>query len=308
MTKKIFAASLLATLIFSLVFYFFTHSIIYEYFETELISNIRNEAFLTANALEFTDIDIIYLESVSADTKRRITLIESDGAVLYDSLIDEKHLENHINRPEIAQACKSGTGESVRHSSTLNKNMYYFAIKLDNGNIIRISASTSTIDDIFQAELPYLMIAVPVIVAITALLILRSKKVNKKTAFTDMTLFHELEQAADSISVGIVFLAADKTVLYANKYAVAVIDDILSLHSEYNSCIDNVLNGVSCEKTLTLNKKIYKLSANAVTDKRIACAAIIFISDVTETESKKQGQRHSTIKLIHNAKKTKLYP
>lgn len=307
MPRKIFTAILLTTLIFSLTFCFFTCNIIYEHFETELISHIRNEALLTANALELAGSDVIYLESTAFDASRRVTLTEADGTVLYDSRIDKSHLENHINRSEIAQACKSGTGEALRLSSTLNKNMYYFAVRLNNDNIIRISAAAPTVHNTLQTELPCLMITVLVICASAALLIVRAKKLNKQASLVDMAPSHELEQAIDSISFGIAFIAADKTVLYANKYAAAVINRISSSH--YGAFISNALHGISDEKTFLLNKRIYKFSVNAVRNKSVVCAAIIFISDITtETESKKQTERHSSIKLIHDVKKTKLHP
>lgn len=247
------------------------------------------------------------MESTAFDASRRVTLTEADGTVLYDSRIDKSHLENHINRPEIVQAYKSGTGEALRFSSTLNKNMYYFAIKLNNDNIIRISAAIPTVHDTLKTELACLMITVLILCASAALLIVRAKKLNKQAALVDMAPSHELEQAIDSISFGIAFIATDKTVLYANKYAAAVINRISS--SNYAAFIDNALHDISAEKTFLLNKRIYKFSVNAVRDESVVCAAIIFISDITtETESKKQTERHSSIKLIHDAKKTKLHP
>ncbi|MCI5773674.1 MAG: ATP-binding protein [Erysipelotrichaceae bacterium] len=75
-------------------------------------------------------------------TRARITIIDDTGEVIYDS--KQVELENHLNRPEIQEAIKKGHGEALRKSDTINQNMYYYALLLDNGHILRLSMETSS--------------------------------------------------------------------------------------------------------------------------------------------------------------------
>lgn len=77
------------------------------------------------------------LDDVEQNT--RITLIGSDGTVLYDTVQDEYSLENHKDRPEVQDALAGEIGQDVRHSDTVGKDMFYCAIQLDDGNVLRVS-------------------------------------------------------------------------------------------------------------------------------------------------------------------------
>lgn len=77
------------------------------------------------------------LDEVSADT--RITWVDRDGSVRYDSEKDEQTLENHLQRPEIQAALKDGSGSGVRRSSTLGQQMFYYAKRLSDGTVLRVS-------------------------------------------------------------------------------------------------------------------------------------------------------------------------
>ena len=68
----------------------------------------------------------------------RVTWVGSDGKVLYDNSADETNMENHAQRPEIQEAFRTGHGESVRESETLNQSTYYYALRLDDGSVLRM--------------------------------------------------------------------------------------------------------------------------------------------------------------------------
>lgn len=82
------------------------------------------------------------MDNVHVDT--RITLIDPDGNVKYDSKEDDVTLQNHKNRPEVKAALKNGSGQDIRESNTLNKEMFYYAVKLENGDILRVSKTVDT--------------------------------------------------------------------------------------------------------------------------------------------------------------------
>ena len=87
---------------------------------------------------------------------KRLTWVSPDGTVLYDSKEDERNMENHKGRQEIKDALKKGEGESRRKSDTLDKQTYYYAMKLDDGTVIRISNTTDTVFATMQDVAPYM--------------------------------------------------------------------------------------------------------------------------------------------------------
>ena len=87
----------------------------------------------------------------------RITLIAPNGTVLFDSTADIAGLDNHAYRPEVEDALQSGKGYSVRSSSTLLKDLHYCALRLPDGNILRISVETSNIYQLFWRASPLLV-------------------------------------------------------------------------------------------------------------------------------------------------------
>ncbi|MEM1484662.1 ATP-binding protein [Oscillospiraceae bacterium PP1C4] len=84
----------------------------------------------------------------------RITLISRDGIVQFDSENDPAEMGNHLNRPEIADAFASGTGESVRKSQTMGLDTYYYAAKLDENTVLRVSKQTRSIGAVFVTIIP----------------------------------------------------------------------------------------------------------------------------------------------------------
>ncbi|MDO4459943.1 MAG: ATP-binding protein [Clostridia bacterium] len=93
----------------------------------------------------------------------RITWIDADGDVLYDNDTNPTKLTNHLDRPEIQDALKNGFGESIRNSDTLNMNTFYYAIKLDNGTILRVSSEARTLVSTFMASVPALLMIAAII-------------------------------------------------------------------------------------------------------------------------------------------------
>ena len=82
-----------------------------------------------------------YLESLK-NPKNRLTLIDGDGTVLYDSQADAAAMENHGDREEVREALASGAGEVTRMSDTIDEKTYYYAVKLTDGQVLRIASTT----------------------------------------------------------------------------------------------------------------------------------------------------------------------
>ena len=88
----------------------------------------------------------------------RLTLIDTDGTVLFDSdHRDESDMDNHLTRPEITQALESGQGHSVRESPTLGQETHYYALRLESGQVLRLAEDTNSLWSSYNQVLPLLV-------------------------------------------------------------------------------------------------------------------------------------------------------
>ena len=137
MTKRIFRATLLvgvAVLIASLAL---VMGALYSYFGRVQESQLRDELSLAVVGVEQNGMD--YLRKLESD-QYRITWLCADGAVLYDTRADAESMENHAQRQEVQQALATGEGESSRYSDTLLQKTVYYAKRLPDGTVLRLSA------------------------------------------------------------------------------------------------------------------------------------------------------------------------
>ena len=137
MTKRIFRATLLvgvAVLIASLTL---VMGALYSYFGRVQESQMRDELSLAVVGVEQNGTD--YLRKLESD-QYRITWLRADGAVLYDTQADAESMENHAQRQEVQQALATGEGESSRYSDTLLQKTVYYAKRLPDGTVLRLSA------------------------------------------------------------------------------------------------------------------------------------------------------------------------
>ena len=100
----------------------------------------------------------------------RITWVDTDGTVLYDNDADKTQLENHKDRPEIAEAFKTGVGECVRNSDTMKMNTFYYAIRLDNGTVLRVSTQARSIFSVFLTSFPMIFLIIILVILVCAIL------------------------------------------------------------------------------------------------------------------------------------------
>lgn len=147
MKKKILSQFLKVTLIAIVITLFMSVIVFYELFKKQVFHDLKSEA-------EFARYTIDDL----SDEKQfdvRVTWIGTDGNVLYDS--ETETLENHSDRPEYIDAVKTGEGKSVRKSDTLSKRIFYYAMRLEDGTVIRIAKEAESIWTIFMSALPIII-------------------------------------------------------------------------------------------------------------------------------------------------------
>lgn len=173
--KYLLGISLL-TLFLSTIASMFIYYSVYVDRSNKDLSNIVMSIGETLNRI---DDDEDYLKDL-AKKKRdfRITLIKEDGDVIFDSSKDPKLLPTHSDRPEVIKAKKSGFASVERYSNTLSKDLYYVSLKLDDGNIIRVSREMDNLLGAFTKVLP-IDIIMSILVFIVAALV--SKRLTKKT-------------------------------------------------------------------------------------------------------------------------------
>ena len=169
-------------------------AVMYGKYNHYMKQDVRNEAEYIRYAVENTGKE--YLNKTTGDlTTSRITLAKPDGTILYDSEKDASDLENHKDRPEIIEAKKEGTGEVVRFSQTLSKQTFYYAVKLNDGNILRVAKTT---DSVLSTMLSSFTLLGLLLIAILALAFFVVEKQTRRliAPINELDLEHPLEHVA----------------------------------------------------------------------------------------------------------------
>ena len=189
MTKKIFHSILLVAGAVLLASLFVITGALYEYFGIIQKKQLKDELSLAAVSVEQQGGD--FLKRVFPD-RYRITWINTEGNVIYDTRTDAESLENHADRTEIKQALKDGYGESIRYSSTLLEKTIYCAQRLTDGSVLRISVSQATIGVLVLGILQ------PILIVLIAALVLSgmlAKRLSKRIVepLNSLDLEHPLD-------------------------------------------------------------------------------------------------------------------
>lgn len=132
----------------------------YRIFKTEVFESLKTCARVLS-------------QNVSGDLSMeslRVTLVDDDGTVLLDTNADIGGMSNHGERPEIKEAFQKGEGMKIRKSETLDKSTFYYAMKLEDGKVLRVAKETGSIYSIFFDAVPFLILVAAVLFAFCALL------------------------------------------------------------------------------------------------------------------------------------------
>lgn len=175
MTKKIFRSIyIVAISVFAASAILFMGAL-YNYFTGVQQSQLQTQATLAAQGV--ANEGAAYFDELNTDDRLRITWIDTDGTVIYDTEGNSVEMENHLQREEVKQALLNGTGESIRYSSTLLKRSLYCAKRMDDGTILRLSVAQNTIITLLLSMLQPILIMF--VVALVLSLILAYRLSNK---------------------------------------------------------------------------------------------------------------------------------
>lgn len=179
MNKKIFRSSLLTVCLVLAATIALIMGLLFHFFEKQIQKELANEAGFLAHALENEGAG--YFDSFDNKNNRlagnnRITWIDENGTVLFDSRADVSELDNHADRDEIKTAMKEGKGMSTRYSKTLTEKTVNYAIRLSDGSILRVSTEQYTVVTILMGMLQPISFIMFVALILTLVLSARVSK------------------------------------------------------------------------------------------------------------------------------------
>ena len=142
----------------------------YDLFRQQVLDELKTVAHMMSSMENLTEYSV---EDYHTDGYNlRITLMDNNGNVLYDSDVDTATLDNHAERPEISEAYREGEAYAIRRSDTLSEDTFYYAIRLDNGGVLRVAKESRSIFSIFTSSVPSL-ICITLILTIICMLVAR---------------------------------------------------------------------------------------------------------------------------------------
>ena len=210
----------------------------YSKFNGYMHDSVREEAEYIRVAIEETEGDYLNEKISSLKSDNRITLLNTDGTVLYDSLEDASAMGNHGNRPEVKEAEKKGSGEMLRYSETLDKQTFYYAILLEDGKILRVSRSIDSVLGYLQSGITLVAVLVLAIIGI-AFFVIQNQTKKLVEPINTMDLEHE-----------------------QNRQIAGQIQELKERHEEYLAITENMKDGLvvaSQTEVLSINKAAQEL-------------------------------------------------
>ena len=235
MKKQIFRSiCIVATAVF-LASFMLIMGVLYTYFSSTQMKGLASEVSLAAVAVEQDGED--YLNRIS-DGDYRITWIASDGSVLYDSKADSSEMENHLEREEIRQALKTGTGQSTRYSTTLMERQLYCAKRLSDGSVLRLSTAHRSWWSLILGMLQPILFVIAIAVGISLFLAYRlSNRIVKPLNEMDLE-FPDRQKAYEELSPFLNRITAQKEQLSRQE------NELKRKKEEFDAATENMREGI----------------------------------------------------------------
>lgn len=185
MRKKINAQFILMTVVTIILTVMLSMAVFYDVLRKEIMGSLREDAMVLNSSGVLEDEDLAsHLEVLEGV---RVTVIDPDGIVRYDSNADAGSMDNHGERPEIQTALVTGEGRIIRRSDTLQKNTYYYAVAMENGGVLRVARDAGNMWS-------FLLPLFPILAAMVAALLLVSVVL---AHFLTKSIIRPVEQMAE---------------------------------------------------------------------------------------------------------------
>lgn len=127
----------------------------YELFQQQVLDELKTVTRMMGSMENLTEYSVSDYHTKFDNL--RITLMDENGNVIYDSDVNAEELDNHAERPEISEAFENGEAYAIRESDTLSQNTFYYAILLDNGGVLRVSKEARSIFSVLASSVPSLI-------------------------------------------------------------------------------------------------------------------------------------------------------
>ena len=165
----------------------------YSNLSEQMQENAKDECRIMAYAVNTYGEE--YIETAGGRTSSRVTLIGSDGTVLYDSVEEASSMENHSGRPEFERAVQNGSAQLSRYSDTLRTQTFYYAIRLDNGSVLRLASTSDSVFSFIFSGLAGLILLILAILIVT--MIFASRMTRKLVSpINELDLEHPMDNVA----------------------------------------------------------------------------------------------------------------
>lgn len=339
MTRRIFHSILGACLLVLLISFFGSVFSLYQSYVQEQKEQLLRQAELAASLLNVRNTDPEDLTSLDM-TDLRITLIEPDGTVYYDSAHPDNE-GNHLDRSEIAQARQDGKGFAVRYSDTISEETYNAAIRLKNGGFVRVSMGHSSLLYFFGRALLPMAGMVPLLILCSWLLArLLSRHIVEPINAIDLNeplqscpyeqlepllvrlednnaqireqmrqlsrKSNEFEVLSQNMDEGLIMISQSGQLIYANKYARRLFDlpqekEILN-NEVLQTLMTKTVDGRKHHSHLKQDGQIYSLEAAPILEDGELIGTLILALDITEKEESHKRRQEFTANVTHELK------
>ena len=327
--RSLFSLAMLVLVIGAALF----SGILYGYYEKQSFASLAQEAEQLQQTMEYVSPE----QMRSAD---RITLISPDGTVLYDSVARADAMENHLSREEVAQALREGTGKSSHYSSTVLKKNLYYALRLEDGNVLRLSREQSSLGAML------LNMAWPIAATVAGLLLLAAglsvrlarqitQPINAISPDDPQDVYPELQPLTqrlrqqretirnqmdelsrrmrefsamtENMSEGFLLIDLRGHVLTENHSASMLLPtdaDNIAKCSQRELCqaAQQALTGQRCERLLQRGERTLSVIASPVLESGQVTGAVVLTLDVTEREQREKLRREFSANVSHELK------
>lgn len=327
--RSLFSLAMLVLVIGAALF----SGILYGYYEKQSFASLAQEAEQLQQTME-------YVSPEQMRSTDRITLISPDGTVLYDSVARADAMENHLSREEVAQALREGTGKSSHYSSTVLKKNLYYALCLEDGNILRLSREQSSLGAML------LNMAWPIAATVAGLLLLTAglsvrlarqitQPINAISPDDPQDVYPELQPLTqrlrqqretirnqmdelsrrmrefsamtENMSEGFLLIDLRGHVLTENHSASMLLPtdaDNIAKCSQRELCqaAQQALTGQRCERLLQQGERTLSVIASPVLESGQVTGAVVLTLDVTEREQREKLRREFSANVSHELK------
>lgn len=174
MTGRIFRSIVLVMVLAVLLASALLTAALYGVYEERISRGLRTEAAYLLYLAENAPQELPRYAELDPDT--RVTLIEADGMVRFDTAAEADRLENHSERPEVEEARRTGTGESRRYSHTIAEMTMYYALRTSDGGVLRIASTRSSVVGVFLDIAPWLVLMLLAVMLVALLIARRAAK------------------------------------------------------------------------------------------------------------------------------------